>query len=78
MDSQNQLAKYLDKDIKNIISNVHVVQGTAKDSGNIYYAIEMNFINGYSSRIFLRGAEAFAWVNAIETLMTQKDIDNQF
>lgn len=72
---QNSLAKYINQNLKDIISGIQVVQGTAKDSGNIYYCIELNFINGYSKRLFLRNEEQFAWVNAIETLNVTKQFD---
>lgn len=74
----NKLAEYLNIEIKGIIKSVRVVQGTAKDSGNVYYAIELQFINGYSKRLFLRSDEQFAWVNAIEMLKTNAIIDNEF
>ena len=75
---ENTLAKYMGQDLKEIISDLQVIQGTAKDSGNIYYAIEITFINGYKNRLFLRGAEQFAWVNAFEQLQTQVQINKQF
>lgn len=72
------LQKYMNKDLKDSIAKLEVVQGTAKDSGNIYYAIEISFINGYSKRIFLSGAEQFAWVNAFEQLETQIQVNKEF
>lgn len=75
---QNQLAKFIGKDLKGSIGKVEVVQGTAKDSGNIYYAIEISFINGYKKRLFLRSDEQFAWCNAFDMLETQSQIDSAF
>ena len=75
---ESNLAKYLGQDLKGIISKIEVVQGTAKDSGNIYYAIELSFINGYKKRLFLKNEEQFCWANAIDILTTQKQIDSQF
>ena len=72
------LQKYLNRDLKAAIAKVEVIQGTAKDSGNVYYAVEITFINGYSQRIFLRGAEQFAWTSAFDLLQTQQQIDNAF
>lgn len=72
------LQKYLNKDLKAAISKVEVIQGTAKDSGNVYYAVEITFINGYSQRIFLRGAEQFAWTSAFDLIQTQQQIDRAF
>lgn len=74
----NSLAKYLGRDLKGIIGQVNVIQGTAKDSGNTYYAIELSFINGYKKRLFLRDEERFAWTNAIEQLDTQVQVNAQF
>ena len=51
---ENQLQKYMGRNLKNIINDIQVVQGTAKDSGNLYYAIELSFVNGYKKRLFLK------------------------
>ena len=75
---ENQLAKYLGKDLKGAIAKVEVVQGTAKDSGNLYYAVELTFINSYKKRLFLRSDEAFAWSNAFDQLETQSQINAAF
>lgn len=72
------LQKYLNRDLKSAIANLQVVQGTAKDSGNVYYAIEITFINGYQHRLFLRGAEQFAWTSAFDLIQTQQQMDNAF
>lgn len=72
---QDTLSNYMNRNLKDIISNISVVQGTAKDSGNIYYAIELTFINGFVKRLFLRSDEQFAWINAIELLDSSKQID---
>ena len=71
----NTLAKYMGQNLKGIISSINVVQGTAKDSGNTYYCIEMGFINGYKKRLYLRAEEQFAWVNAFETLNVSKQFN---
>lgn len=73
---ENQLQKYMGRNLKNIINDIQVVQGTAKDSGNLYYAIELSFVNGYKKRLFLKSDEQFAWVNAIETLVTVNQMDS--
>lgn len=75
---ENTLSKYMGKNLKDIITDVQVVQGTAKDSGNIYYAIEISFINGYKKRLFLKNEEQFAWTNAIDQLETQIQINKNF
>lgn len=75
---ENQMSKYINRDLKGAIAKIEVVQGTAKDSGNIYYAIEMSFINGYKKRIFLRSDEQFAWCNAFDQLETQQQVDAAF
>lgn len=72
---ENSLAKYMGRDLKKIIANLEVVQGTARDSGNTYYAVEITFINGYKKRLFLRSDEQFAWTNAIDQLDTTKQIE---
>ena len=74
----DNLAKYMNKDLKGAIGRLSVVQGTAKDSGNIYYAVELEFINGYKKRLFLQSAEAFAWTNAFEQLETQVQVNASF
>lgn len=73
----NNLAKFMGrKDLKNAITSVEVVQGTAKDSGNIYYAIELKFVNGYTKRMFLRSDESFAWANAFDLIDVQRVVDS--
>ena len=74
----NTMAKYLNQDLKGIIAKLEVIQGSAKDTGNPYYAMEITFINGYKQRIFLRGAEQFAWSSAIEQLQTTKQVEATF
>lgn len=74
----DNLAKYMNKELKGAIAHVGVVQGTAKDSGNIYYAVELEFINGYKKRLFLQQAEQFAWTNAFEQLETQVQVNASF
>lgn len=75
---QNQLAKYIGKDLKGSVANIQVVQGTAKDSGNIYYCLEITLINGYKYRKFMRGGEDFAWLNAFEQLDAQVQVNAAF
>lgn len=70
-------ANYIGKNLKNIITDVRVVQGTSKDSGKLYYYIELLFINGYKKVLFLKSDEAFAWLNAMQTLDVSSElIDN--
>lgn len=73
-----QMSKYLNKDLKKVLSSMEVVQGTAKDSGNLYYAIELTFINGYKKRLFLRSDEQFAWTNAFDMLEAQSLVEAAF
>lgn len=72
----NTLSKYMGVELKAAIDSLSVVSGTARDSGNTYYAVEISFINGYKKRIFLKSDEAFAWTNAFELLKTQSIVDN--
>lgn len=71
----NSLAQYLNMELKGIIASVEVFQGTAKETGSPYYAIDLKFINGYSKRLFLKQDEQFAWVNAIEQLQVSNQMD---
>ena len=75
---ENTISKYMNRNLKDSISNLQVVQGTAKDSGNLYYCLEVTLINGHKYRKFLRGAEEFAFTNAFDQLETQKQISNEF
>lgn len=72
---ENALARFHNRDLRKSLASLTVVQGTAKDSGNVYYAIELGFINGYKKRIFLRSDEQFAWVNAFEQAETEEQIE---
>ena len=65
---ENTLAKYMNRNLKDSVVDLQVVQGTAKDSGNIYYCLELAFVNGYKTRIFARGGDAFALANAFDVL----------
>ena len=77
--NDNSISKYLGRnDLIKALAKIEVVQGTARESGNTYYAIELTFINGYKARIFLRGAESFAWCNAFDMIQTQQQIDSDF
>ena len=73
---ENPLSKYVNRELKDIISTVTVVQGVAKDSGQPYYAIQLSFINGYSKRLFLKDDERFAWVNAMELIETNQQVES--
>lgn len=75
---ENTLSKYIGKDLKASIANIEVVQGTSKDTGNLYYCLEITLINGHKYRKFMRGAEEFAWTNAFDQLETQKQVDAAF
>ena len=75
---ENQLSKYINKELYNVIESVKVIQGTAKDSGNVYYAIEIKLVNGYSFRVYPKEGDRFAWVNAFEYLDANTQIDKAF
>lgn len=75
---ENQLSKYQNKNLYNVIESVKVIQGTAKESGNIYYAIEIALVNGYSFRVYPKEGDRFAWVNAFEYLETNTQLDKAF
>ena len=73
---ENQLQKYFGRtDLKKAIASLDVIQGKAKDSGNIYYAIELKFINGYTKRFFPMDAEKFAITNAFDLVPVQEQVD---
>lgn len=74
---ENQLSKYHNRDLTKSINNLTVVQGTSKE-GNVYFAIEITFINGYKKRIFLRSDEQFAWCNAFDMIDANKVIESEF
>lgn len=75
---QNDLSNYLNRELKDCLSSLTVVQGQARDTGNLYFAIELRFINGYSKRLFLRSDEQFAWINAFDQLDTETTINKEF
>lgn len=72
------LQKYQDQELKGVIRSLRVMQGKAKDSGNIYYYIQMVFVNGYEKRIFLNNDETFAWVNAFDVLEQDRQLVNEY
>ena len=61
---------------KRVIESCNIIQGTARDSGSVYYAIEIEFVNGYKKRIFPNEAERFAILNAYDFALTSNQIDN--
>lgn len=77
---ENALAKYYGREeyATKIVKACRVVQGTARDSGNTYYAIEIEFINGFKKRLFPNDAERFALVNAFDMVDTAKQVDAAF
>lgn len=73
----NTLSKYINRELVNSVESVKVISGTAKDSGNTYYAIEIKLCNGYSFRVYPREGDRFAWVNAFEYLETNSQLDKE-
>lgn len=75
---ENALAKYYQREelAQKVVKSCRIVQGTARDSGNVYYAIEIEFVNGYKKRLFPQEAERFAIVNAFELVETTKQVDS--
>lgn len=74
---ENKLAQYHNKDLRPAIQNMTVVQGTSKE-GNVYFAVEITFINGYQKRIFLKSDEQFAWCNAFDMINANQTVEAQF
>lgn len=64
----NSLAPYMGRNLKNSLTSLEVCQGTAKESGNIYYYVELTFLNGFKKRLYLQSAEAFAFTNAFDLI----------
>ena len=65
------LQNYLNKtNLKESIGSLNVVQGTAKNTGSVYYCIELEFKNGFTKRLFLNDAETFAVSDAFNRLET--------
>lgn len=74
------LAKYFNRGdlTRKAVKDFRVVQGTAKDSGNVYYCVEIEFVNGFSKRMFLQNAEKFALSNAFEMVETTQQVESAF
>lgn len=71
------LQNYINKNnLKDSIGSFRVVQGTAKNTGSIYYCVEIEFINGFSKRLFLNDAESFAIMNSFEQLEAEETFDD--
>ena len=77
---ENELSKYYghDESAQKVVKACRVVQGTARDSGNTYFALELEFVNGYKKRIFPNDAERFAISNAFDLVEMQKQVDVAF
>lgn len=65
------LQQYKDEEIMDIISSVKIKEGKSKDSGNIYYYVNITFVNGYEKRLFLNNDERFAWLDAISSVINK-------
>lgn len=74
---QNNLSNYVGKELKDAVSSLQVVRGTSKE-GNTYYCIQLEFINGFPKRIFLKQDEVFAWTNAFDMIDMNKQINVNF
>lgn len=69
------LSKYQNKELKGAIESMKIYKGKAKESGNDYYAVDIEFINGYKKRLFLNNEESFAFCNAFDTLDISKQLN---
>lgn len=65
--SDNPLAQYINREYKDVIKSLQVVQRTSKD-GNPYFCIEMHLVNGFDKIFFTSREEVFAWSNAFDML----------
>lgn len=72
------IEKFKDQELKDVVRSIRVYEGRAKDSGNVYYALDLHLTNGYTKRLFLNNEESFAWINALELLDTDKQIQGVF
>lgn len=68
------MEQYLNREYKDIIKSFQMKSGRTKE-GTEYTYLSILLINGYEHRIFLRGAEQFAFVSAFEQLSTTKQIE---
>lgn len=70
MGGNNPLSKYIgNSNLVNSLDSIEVVQRTSKD-GNLYCAIDLKFVNGYTKTIYaFRSEEQFAFANAFETAL---------
>lgn len=67
--------KYLNKDYKKAIESFTVCQGIAKDSGNPYFYINLQLVNGYEKRLFLNDDSKFAFANAFDVCDISEQVD---
>lgn len=70
----NSLAPYVGRDLKKSIASISVMKGKTKD-GNDYYSLDLGFINNYHHRIFLKDAERFAVIDAIQQIDAEKQLE---
>lgn len=70
--------KYFNLEFKDAISSCQVKQGTSKE-GSPYSYIEIQFINGYSKRIFMNDEMKFAIFNSIDAMIASgnKEAENE-
>lgn len=70
----NSLAPYVGRDLKKAVASLTVKSGKTKD-GNDYYSLDLGFINNYHYRIFLKEAERFAVIDAINQIDVEKQLN---
>lgn len=65
----SQLQNFVGQDITKALRKMIVRNGTSKD-GNAYEFIELEFINGFTTRIYANSQNEFGYLNAIQTMLS--------
>ena len=64
---ESVLQNYLKHDdLSGAIQSFKVYQGKAKNTGNIYYAMDLTLVNGFTKRIFFNRGEDFGLAQAFD------------
>lgn len=74
---ENILTKYQGKNYKDALEKLEVISDVSKE-GKPYSCIQLTFVNGYQTRLFARGGDAFAIANAFDSLQLINQMDTNF
>lgn len=62
---EDPFAAYAGQDVSGAVASLKVISAKAKQTGNPYTCLELEFINGFKTRLFPNSGDKFAISQAI-------------